>query len=74
MKTYFLSTNILIRCRDVFLKLTMLAAVLLYFGFDGYGQTDETCLIGKHIPRTAPNLLDAVHGQFTMMEIQDVSN
>jgi len=68
MKTFFLNESNLTRHRKVFLKFIMITAVLLYFGFDGYSQTDETCLMGKHIPRTAPNLLDAVHGQFTQAQ------
>jgi len=67
MKTNFFNEKKLLQTPNIFLRFKIFIIVLLCFKI-GYSQTGQTCLTGKHLPRIAPNLFDAVNGQFTEAE------
>jgi len=39
--------------------------IVLCLGLTGYSQTSETCLTGKHLERTTPNLMTDVNSKFS---------
>lgn len=65
MKTNFLCRNALPRAWGILSKFKMLAILaLLSFNVVLHGQSTETCLIGKKLERTAPNLMSDANSKF----------